>query len=101
MLESVRNNIFNTTAAMVSNANRVVEILRKSANETPVETKKDLVPESTSKQATLSEYPVKPIEKLNPRARIDYSIQGGVLENPYLSALAVQYVSNLVFGLLC
>ena len=92
MLESMRLNIFNTTASMVSSANRVVDILRKSATESGVEPKKDFVPEAPSKQASSIEIPPKPIELLNPRARIDYAIQGGVLENPYLSALGVQCV---------
>ncbi len=90
MLESVRNNIFTTTAQVVSSANKVVEILRKSAAEAATELKKEYVPEPV-KQESLSDMRIKSaLERLNPRARLDYAIQGGVLENPYLSALGVQ-----------
>lgn len=45
--------------------------------------------ESSASPSSSKPQPASDIQRLNPQGRIDYSLQEGVLENPYLSALAV------------
>lgn len=90
MFESVRNNLFGTTVNVVIGANKMVDRMRTkstASNETIDNERIEMTPVSGTEDSNIPEKT--DIELLNPRGRLDYVIQEGVLENAYLSALAV------------
>jgi hypothetical protein len=90
---AVRDNIVTTTLSVVTNANKAIDRIIPTKNEDSDKDKERIemktVNNATNETAEMREK--RHIVMLNPRGRIDFCLQEGVLENPYLSALAVQY----------
>lgn len=86
MIESVRVGIATKTQEVVDSANKIVEKIKIKSTKRQVSVQ---VLQNQDRHQEVSVL-IEEIDRLNPRSRLDFCIQEGVLENPYLSALAVQ-----------